>query len=142
MKFILYVSEALIDPDSPGEHDIYITAAIRNPRLGISGHLHREGPLFVQYLEGSDDRVEDLMGAIRADRRHRNLSVRGSHSLRRRRFADWNMTLEPRRRTSFARWAKLNGVPEALEQAPAARIIAYFRFIDRERATRAPPLRP
>lgn len=141
MKFVLYVSRALVDADSPDEHDIYITAVARNPRLGISGHLHREGALFVQYIEGADARIDGLMAAIRADRRHTDLSVRGCHALHKRRFAGWSMVLDPRMRTSFARWAKLNGVPESLDVAPAARIIAFFRFIDRERAARAPPLR-
>ena len=85
--------------------------------------------------------MDALAAAVREDTRHRRLEVRGSHALRRRRFGDWCMVLTPRSRTSFARWAKLSGVPESLEAAPAARIIAYFRFLDRERFTRAEPLR-
>jgi hypothetical protein len=142
MKFVLYVSDALVEPDSTEEHEIFICAVARNPRLGISGHLHREGPLFVQYLEGLEERVDVLMQAIRADRRHCNLAVRGCHRIDRRRFRDWNMALDQRRRTTFARWAKMNGVPEGLGHAPAARIIAFFRFVDRERALRTPPVRP
>jgi hypothetical protein len=142
MKFVLYVSEALVGPDSPEETDIFLSAVLKNARLGITGHLHREGPWFVQYLEGQDEAVDDLMGVIRADTRHRGLEVRGSHRIHKRRFADWSMILTPRARTSFARWAKLSGVPESLEHAPAARIIAFFRFVDRERFARADPLRP
>jgi hypothetical protein len=48
MKFVLYVSEALVGPDSPEEVDIFLSAVLRNARLGITGHLHREGPWFVQ----------------------------------------------------------------------------------------------
>jgi hypothetical protein len=142
MKFVLYVSEALVEPDSAEETDIFLTSVLRNARLGITGHLHREGSTFVQYVEGPDSTVDGLMAAIRADTRHRGLEVRGSHGIQRRRFADWCMVLTPRARTSFARWAKLNGVPESLEAAPAARIIAFFRFVDRQRLARAEPLRP
>lgn len=142
MKFVLYVSEALVGPDSPGEGDVFLSAVLNNPRLGISGHLHREGRFFVQYIEGEDETVDRLMRTIRSDTRHRGLEVRGSHAIRRRRFGDWCMVLSPKSRTSYARWAKLSGVPESLESAPAARLIAYFRFLDRERFARAEPLRP
>lgn len=141
MKFVLYVSEALVSADSPEEGDIFLSAVLKNARLGITGHLHREGPNFVQYIEGLDARVDGLMVAIRADSRHCALEVRGSHSLQRRRFSDWSMVLSPKTRTSFGRWAKVSGVPESLEYAPAARIIAFFRFIDRERFLRSEPLR-
>lgn len=142
MKFVLYVSEALVGPDSPEEADVFLSAVLRNARLGLTGHLHREGRYFVQYLEGPDETVDRMMAAIRVDPRHRNVEVRGSHSIRQRRFADWCMVLTPRTRTSYANWAKRNGVPESLESAPAARLIAYFRFLDRERFARSEPLRP
>lgn len=142
MKFVLYVSEALVGPDSPEETDVFLSAVLKNARLGITGHLHREGPYFVQYVEGVAETVDGLMSAIRTDARHTRLEVRGSHAIRRRRFGDWCAVLSPRTRTSFARWAKVNGVPESLGTAPAARIIAYFRYLDRERFARAEPLRP
>lgn len=141
MKFVLYVSEALVDPDSAEEIDIFLGAVVKNARLGITGHLHREGRHFAQYIEGRDETVDRLMFAIRSDARHRKVEVRGSHLIRRRRFADWCMVLTPRGRTTFARWARLSGAPESLENAPAARIIAFFRFVDRERFARAEPLR-
>ena len=141
MKFVLYASEALVGPDSPEEGDIFLSAVLKNARLGITGHLHREGRYFVQYIEGQGETVDALMTAIRADGRHQKLEVRGSHAIRTRRFGDWCMVLTPRSRTHYARWAKLSGVPESLEAAPAARLIAYFRFLDRERFSRAEPLR-
>jgi hypothetical protein len=142
MKYVLYVSEALVAADSPEEGDIFMSAILNNARAGITGQLHREGRYFVQYIKGQDAAVDRLMGRIRADPRHQALEVRGSHRIRKRRFADWRMVLTSRDRTTFARWAKISGMPESLESAPSARIIAFFRFVDRERLARAEPLRP
>jgi hypothetical protein len=59
-----------------------------------------------------------------------------------RRFSGRSTILSPRAGTPFAPWASPSGAPEALEFALAARIIAFFRTVDRERLARAEPLRP
>ena len=142
MKFALYVSEAVIAPGSPEETDIYLTAMSRNTRLGVTGHLHREGDHFFQYLEGRERVVDPLMTRIRRDRRHRNLRVLGSHCLAGRRFHHWTMIRNRRRRRRFGEWARMQALPETLLEAPAPRIIAFFRYLDREKTRGVAPLTP
>lgn len=66
-------------------------ARAKNASLGITGVLlHREGR-FVQLLEGGDEEVHALYASIRADDRHRDVTLVWDDQAVTRWFGDWWM---------------------------------------------------
>lgn len=79
-------------------NELVAHAAAKNQRLGVTGYLcYRQG-LFLQYLEGPAEALEDLMHVISQDPRHEvEMTVWIDEALDDRRFPDWsmrNLTLE------------------------------------------------
>ena len=66
-------------------------ARLKNRSLGVTGVLlHRQGR-FVQLLEGGGEEVQALYATIRADRRHRDVTLIWDDQGDARWFADWWM---------------------------------------------------
>lgn len=75
MEFLVYRSRALLSPGSP-EVGAIVEAALRNnARAGLTGFLHHEPDLFVQYLEGSGAALRGAWQRIRRDPRHEDAEL-------------------------------------------------------------------
>lgn len=70
MEFLVYHSIALVAPGSAEADAIVAASARNNDRHGLTGFLHHEPDLFVQYVEGPADALETAWARILADRRH------------------------------------------------------------------------
>lgn len=66
-------------------------AAAKNETIGITGYLYYREGLFLQYLEGDQKAVEELMAKIVLDPRHRVLSTVSLPFGRERIFPHWYM---------------------------------------------------
>ena len=73
MRGVVYVSEALVYFDKMALESLAAEAAALNFDRGITGYLYFEKDRFVQYIEGDDDTVDELMEVIGRDARHRVL---------------------------------------------------------------------
>ncbi|MFN3538378.1 MAG: BLUF domain-containing protein, partial [Brevundimonas sp.] len=71
--------------------EIFRASVTNNRRDGITGCLAVPDGKFVQVIEGARSTVEALIGRLRADDRHRNLTVLGEWPIANRLFNGWAM---------------------------------------------------
>ena len=92
MKRIKYVSR-YAKPFSQEELDqLAEQSAANNRELDVTGVLITSGGIFFQVIEGPDDAIDGIFGAIEADPRHTDLVVLGiEESATNRIFPDWSM---------------------------------------------------
>jgi hypothetical protein len=64
-----------------------------NARAHLSGFLHIEGCVVLQYLEGPSEKLQHTVERIRHDPRHNEFSVLAEGTLERRHFEGWKMAL-------------------------------------------------
>lgn len=91
MKCIIYLSEAIADFDSCSLNKLAEFSADRNKNVGVTGYLYFCKGKFIQYIEGEDLEVSQLMDSIREDSRHKVLNELSDSELQERRFPSWNM---------------------------------------------------
>jgi hypothetical protein len=73
--------------------DILRVARTRNALAGITGVLMYYDGLFLQVIEGDEAPLDELLGKLRGDRRHRDLRVLLDERSDERHFPDWAMAL-------------------------------------------------
>lgn len=88
---LAYSSRALSGFDDEALLELADNAAVKNEELGITGYLYFRGNLFMQYLEGEQSAVEELMAKIATDPRHEVLSSIALPSCSDRVFPHWYM---------------------------------------------------
>ena len=92
MKRIKYVSRFAMPFRERELEELGAKAAEKNKGLDITGVLLTSGGLFYQVLEGPDEAVDEIFGAIRSDKRHTDLVVLGiDEDITSRLFPDWSM---------------------------------------------------
>lgn len=91
MEFLVYRSHALVAPDSAAAVAIVETSLQNNGRTGLTGFLHHEPGLFLQYIEGPPQALWDLWHRILADDRHDGVALIGRGMLAHRFFDAWRM---------------------------------------------------
>lgn len=136
MDWIIYISEAVVPPGSVDMADIYLSARRKNRRLRVTGHLHLETGIFLQYLEGPSQAIDDLLVSIRRDWRHRNMRTLHRGTLEERMFPEW-LAFSETPGSSFVRW--MGGAPDGitpeqmLEGAEVEDIIEFFDNLPRSK---------
>lgn len=93
MKSLLYVSRSLLEE---GQIDVEVqkiitTARYRNEHARITGALIFTHTHFVQYLEGPDAAINELVDRLGQDARHEDIRVVSTPPFSRRYFSDWSM---------------------------------------------------
>ncbi|MGH1414769.1 MAG: BLUF domain-containing protein [Pelagimonas sp.] len=92
MHFLIYSSTALVPETDIVAHDSILLSALDvNPRLGLTGFLHRERQFFLQYLEGDEQKIDILMEKIWCDKRHKDIHILARGPLKGRLLPDWSM---------------------------------------------------
>lgn len=89
----LYISHATCEISVEEVAKILRVAHARNPDRGLTGVLLYHERMFLQYLEGPDSAVSDILEILRNDRRHRNMLVLINEPIAERHFPDWAMAL-------------------------------------------------
>ena len=91
-----------------------------NDSQGISGLLLYDGVgTFIQALEGEEAPVRSLFDKIKADNRHKRVSILGINIIKERSFHEWSMGF---RNIEHQDLSKLSGFSNFLEQAPQKRV--------------------
>lgn len=88
---LLYVSEACYPMDDASLADIVAVSRRKNQQMGITGCLLYQDGYFMQLLEGPQQHVLTLMDSIRADVRHRHVTVVAEGVKSHRIFMGWSM---------------------------------------------------
>ena len=92
LRRLVYRSDSCISHDDVAALDAIFRASIRNnARDAITGALALPDGKFVQCLEGPELALTHAMDRIRADERHRNLTVLGEWPIEARLFRGWAM---------------------------------------------------
>lgn len=88
---LMYISKA-VDPFSKEQlESLQQQSMINNQRVHVTGLLCYFEAQFIQYLEGSEQIVQDLMGKIANDPRHDVVKIISLPSGDLRYFVDWDM---------------------------------------------------
>jgi Sensors of blue-light using FAD len=88
---LVYVSSSIQQLTGDEILDILRTARQKNERMDITGMLLYKDGNFMQALEGPRAQIENLMGSIGRDRRHRGLIQLVNKPIPDRQFAKWSM---------------------------------------------------
>jgi hypothetical protein len=105
LRSVTYSSRAVLPFSDESFRQLGLEAARLNALDGVTGLLVFNGTRFCQTIEGGQSAIEDLLGRLRRDVRHRDLTVLNDAPLAERRFRSWDM--------------QLLAVPEEREQALA-----------------------
>jgi hypothetical protein len=88
---LLYASGGSGPVTNADIRDILTTSRRNNAALGVTGLLLFADNMFIQVLEGEQQRVSSLADTIRRDPRHRNYMELLTREAPRRAFAQWQM---------------------------------------------------
>lgn len=66
-------------------------AKIRNAEKHITGVLFYHNGKFIQFIEGEEKDLRDIMSEIKSSRKHKNLSYLVDEAVKKRGFSEWNM---------------------------------------------------
>lgn len=91
MKTVLYISEALHTFTAQELKELSFSSTLKNKSKGISGYLYYKDKHFLQYVEGDEQYINELINTIKTDPRHRFIMAIEENSLDDRRFPDWGM---------------------------------------------------
>ena len=92
MYRIIYSSAEVVKFDAPELKALLLTSRLRNKAVGLTGMLIYDAGMFLQMLEGEESVVLERFGRIKADPRHRDVTVLlRSEADETRRFGDWSM---------------------------------------------------
>jgi hypothetical protein len=102
-----------------------------NERDGITGALICRGDLFLQLLEGPQDKVEAAYQRIAKDHRHLEIKLLSQRTVTERLFPAWAMRDDPARSWM---WTQQEVNAGAIERATEADAVAIFERLAREPA--------
>jgi len=93
MRYLIYVSRNLIEPHATcAEMERIVAGALqRNAALRITGALVTAGDRNLQYLEGPEAELAELMRSIVRDPRHEQVQVIADRGVQTRRFPNWRL---------------------------------------------------
>jgi len=113
MKAVMYISQAVNEGTAPWMPYDYaaLTKATHanNVKNEITGILSYQDGYFLQYVEGDDETIDDLIIKVASDKRHENLQILLSQTLSNRKFTKWSMPMgnKLRKNEEFQRLTRL-----------------------------------
>ena len=126
LRFLLTRSRARVDCRSSDAAEIYLSARRNNQSAGVTGFLHREDDIFVQYLEGRAPILTGLLAGLRRDWRHGTLEVLRRDTLHRRLFRDWDMAVADHEMRSYRLYQTARGATGDIAEATADQLTDFF----------------
>ncbi|WP_371195541.1 BLUF domain-containing protein [Glaciecola sp. SC05] len=93
MKCVVYLSEANFEATTPNLLELAQRAAIKNKSLGVTGFLCFSRGRFLQYLEGEEEVLQNLLEEIREDMRHELMFELEPAIIEKPLFSSWAMRL-------------------------------------------------
>ncbi|MEM7486779.1 MAG: BLUF domain-containing protein [Bacteroidota bacterium] len=91
MKCVLYISKALKSFTNEELELLSTTSTGNNQKRDITGYLYYENQRFLQYMEGEEHIINQMVDKIAHDERHELLALIEKQDLVHRRFPEWGM---------------------------------------------------
>ena len=91
MQGLIYNSKSNVVFGKEQLHALVQKAVTFNQKHGITGYLYFDEINFLQYIEGQQDQIEDLMSRITNDYRHQIQQVIKFENVALRQFPTWSM---------------------------------------------------
>ncbi len=110
---VMYLSKGRRSISQQELLDMCSEFAAKNSKVGVTGVLIRIGNYFVQIIEGPREQILELLGKIKRDPRHSDLTVITQHADNKRVFAQWSMNAID---LDSQYYVNLNSVVELREQ--------------------------
>ena len=110
---------------------ILVVARRCNERDGITGALICRGDLYLQLLEGPEEKVDATYQGIKRDRRHVEVKLLSRRNVTERLFPGWAMRDDPARSWM---WTQEEVNAGAIDRATEAEAVAIFERLAREPA--------
>jgi len=110
---------------------LLIVSRRNNERDGITGALICRGDLYLQLLEGPQEKVEAAFRRIKWDRRHLEVKLLSQQNVTERLFPQWAMRDDPARSWM---WTQEEVNAGAIDRATEAEAVAIFERLARESA--------
>jgi hypothetical protein len=109
--------------DSAILNGILMDARRANERDGITGALICRSDIYLQWLEGPEDKVRDALARIRRDDRHLDVTLHVSEPAAERVFGDWAMLHDP---AATWIWSQEEVAKDAAERATPDEVKGFF----------------
>jgi Sensors of blue-light using FAD len=104
-------------------HGILSEARRANLRDGITGALICRGDIYLQWLEGPEDKVRNTLERIKRDDRHVEVCLHVAEPVAERVFAEWAMLHDP---AATWIWSQQEVAADAVERATPEEVTAFF----------------
>ncbi|HSP12761.1 MAG TPA: BLUF domain-containing protein [Salegentibacter sp.] len=93
-KYLSYVSHQSHSLTDAALEKILSRARLKNEAEGITGMLICYEGLFIQFLEGEEEKINELFDKITSDQRHNQILILDDGYSETRKFGDWSMAFE------------------------------------------------
>ena len=110
--------------DSSMLNGILMQARVANERDDITGALICREDIFLQLLEGPEDKVRDTVARIKRDDRHIEVRMHVEKHVQERMFGKWAMLHDP---VATWIWTQAEIDDDVLERASEAEVEGFFR---------------
>ncbi len=91
IKFVIYVSKVSVPLSKTALNDLIAESRHNNKENLITGILLHIDGVFLQYIEGPEDKIDQLYQKIKEDDRHRDLNILESGLIQTRKYKEWQM---------------------------------------------------
>jgi Sensors of blue-light using FAD len=91
LPYLIYVSYATIRLSQNDLLELLKKARVRNEARGLTGMLLYRDGRYLQFLEGQRADIDELLGRLRDDRRHKAIRTLREGTVPERLFPDWSM---------------------------------------------------
>ncbi|KPQ15182.1 MAG: Sensors of blue-light using FAD [Rhodobacteraceae bacterium HLUCCO18] len=102
---------------------ILVDARRCNDRDGVSGALICRADIYLQWLEGPEDKVRDTLARIGRDDRHVEMMLQVAEPVAERVFGDWAMLHDP---AATWIWSREEIAGGAVERSTPEEVIGFF----------------
>ncbi|MEM9577968.1 MAG: BLUF domain-containing protein [Pseudomonadota bacterium] len=93
IRYLLYASRLVAPLEHEALNALLGTSQRNNRACGLTGFLHIEDQIVLQYLEGEAQPLDSTVGRIRNDKRHNGFVVLSEGTVEQRYFDGWRMAL-------------------------------------------------
>ncbi|MDO5643318.1 MAG: BLUF domain-containing protein [Paracoccus sp. (in: a-proteobacteria)] len=91
LSYVIYRSLGRLESFGSDCEAILTRARDRNSSYGLTGFLHAEDGIFVQWLEGASEHLDLVLALILGDPRHRDITIFNHGPIAARQFPQWAM---------------------------------------------------